>query len=778
MNHSRRRSRFASVVALCSLFALPTPASAQSAVELLEEFDMKQVRVTDPYYMQLFQVDAEYLLRLDADRLMAGFRAVSLGQDPASGVNLYGGWEGGWSLLRGHTLGHYLTALAQAYKQTEGTDPDMNSEISQLLDHMMSELKIYQDRQSNGYLFASLESHFDVVEGRVSGDMWVPWYTMHKTIAGLVDVYELQGNPTALAIASKLGDWVDARSAKWDTNMRNKVLGVEYGGMNDCLYELYKFTKKANHLAAAHRFDEDALFTPVAQGNDVLNGKHANTQIPKFIGALNRYRTLGESEDFYYTAAHQFWSIVVEDHTYVTGGNSENEHFHVAGTLDADRNNINNETCNTYNMLKLSRDLFKVTGDIKYVDFYERGFINEILSAINPETGMTSYFKPMGTGYFKLFGRETDTFWCCNGTGMENYTKLNDGIYFHDANTLYINLYLSSTLDWTEAGLKLTQTANVPLQSDVSFLIEAAPTTELGLRFRKPDWLALGQNAVLKINGETNCVQEVDGYFEVSRVWNAGDTITLSLPAEVRVSRLPDNKNAVAFSYGPVVLSAGLGTERMEKEGHLASEKAIIPNGVNIDDTIAISSGSIEDWLANISDNLVQVDGQLEFALRGTDSDERLTFTPQYLRYKDRYGIYFRLDGEQGQAPATEEPADEIWTDCDAPSDPSGGASSGGAAGNDSGGAGPGNTGGTTQSAGTGGSATGGTTNGAESGGTSSSGGSDGDFTTGNSESNSGCGCHSVGGAPSSRLAAIGASLAALTFIRRRKRHQLSQLSH
>src|SRR5690606_37165062 len=149
----------------------------------------KQVRVTDPYYMQLFQVDAEYLLRLDADRLMAGFRAVSLGQDPASGVNLYGGWEGGWSLLRGHTLGHYLTALAQAYKQTEGTDPDMNSEISQLLDHMMSELKIYQDRQSNGYLFASLESHFDVVEGRVSGDMWVPWYTMHKTIAGLVDVY-------------------------------------------------------------------------------------------------------------------------------------------------------------------------------------------------------------------------------------------------------------------------------------------------------------------------------------------------------------------------------------------------------------------------------------------------------------------------------------------------------------------------------------------------------------------------------------------------------------
>lgn len=685
----RARSAFRWVLPALSgalaLSLITSEARAQSpgSVETLAEFDMASVQVTDPYYLQLFQVETEYLLSLDADRLIAGFRAVSLNQNPASGVTLYGGWEGGWSLLRGHTLGHFLTALAQAYRQTDGTDADMHAEIGALLEHVVSELALYQSRKTNGYLFASPETHFDVVEGRITGDMWVPWYTMHKLIAGLVDVHELHGSAQALQVASKLGDWVNARTALWDAAMRSKVLGVEYGGMNDCLYELYKFTNKAEHLTAAHRFDEDAIFSPISQGTDVLNGKHANTQIPKFIGALNRYRTLGEDEDFYYQAASRFWDTVVGSHTYVTGGNSENEHFHQPGQLDSYRDNINNETCNSYNMLKLSRELFKISRDVKYADFYERAFINEILAAIHPETGMTAYFKPMGTGYFKLFGRETDTFWCCNGTGMENYTKLNDSIYLHDDETLYVNLYVSSKLDWSGAGFRLTQNANVPLSADVNFTVDQAPTTPLTLRFRRPDWLARGASAVLQVNGVTQCVQEIDGYFEVARVWSVGDVIELVLPADVRASRLPDNENAVAFTYGPIVLSAGLGTEQMTKTGHLASEKALIPDGVEIQDTIAIDAGTtIEDWLANLGQNLVQTDGSLEFTLEGTDSDDTLSFTPQYLRYQDRYGIYFELAGEQGTpAPEAEDPA-EVWTDCAAPNDPgagAGGGASGGA---------------------------------------------------------------------------------------------------
>ncbi|MGC4088134.1 MAG: glycoside hydrolase family 127 protein [Polyangiaceae bacterium] len=613
---------------------------------------MEQVRVTDAYYVNAYSKDIEYLLRLDPNRLLAGFKAVSEGKDPKMGVTLYGGWEGAWSLLRGHTLGHYLTAMAQAYKQTKGTNATMNGQVQRTLDDVITQLESFQDKSSNGYLFASPETHFDVVEGKITGDMWVPWYTMHKIIAGLVDVYKLEGNATALQIASKLGDWTYNRSSAWSASVRTKVLGVEYGGMNDCLYELYKATNSSKHLAAAHIFDEDALFTPISAGSDVLNGKHANTQIPKFIGALNRYRALGTAENFYYTAAQQFWAMVLKSHTYVTGGNSENEHFHVAGQLDSMRDNINNETCNSYNMLKLTRELFKITGDVKFADFYERAHLNEIMSAFNPTNGMTSYFKPMGTGYFKVFGKETDTFWCCNGTGMENYTKLNDSLYFHSDADLYVNLYLSSTLTWAAKGLSLAQTANLPLSNSVTFSVQAAPADAMTIKFRTPPWVPSCDVVRISVNGQAVDATANKGYLDVKRAWKAGDSVQVTLPMAVQVSRLPDNQNAVAFSYGPVVLSAGLGTRQMVTTAHLASEKATIPSGVTIKDTIAINSPTnVNDWIANIRSNLVQTAGKLEFTLKGTDSSQ-LVFTPHYLRYTDRYGIYFKLTGASGTASA------------------------------------------------------------------------------------------------------------------------------
>ncbi|HEU5075589.1 MAG TPA: beta-L-arabinofuranosidase domain-containing protein, partial [Polyangiaceae bacterium] len=425
-----------------------------------------------------------------------------------------------------------------------------------------------------------------------------------------------------------------------------------------------KLTTNPNHLAAAHIFDEETLFTPISQGTDVLNGKHANTQIPKMIGSLNRFRTLGADESHYFDVAEEFWTMVVNNHTYVTGGNSQLEHFHEPGALNAYRDNTNNETCNSYNMMKLTRDLFKVAPDVKYADFYERAFINEILSAIHPETGMTTYFKPMGTGYFKAFGRE-ETFWCCNGTGMENYTKLSDGIYFHDDSDLYVNMYVSSTLRWESRGLELHQTADVPLSPSVAFTIDSAPADAVTIKFRKPWWLALGELPRITVNGEPLCIDSVAGYFEVARVWAAGDVVELTLPADVRVSRLPDNPNAVAFTYGPVVLSAGMGTEQMITEPQWASEKAMIPEGVSIKDTISIQNGSIEDWIANIDQNLTQTPGTLDFSLQGTDEDANLTFSPQYLRHSERYGIYFVLQGEQGEAPAPAADPGDGPTDCE-----------------------------------------------------------------------------------------------------------------
>ncbi|OAB41159.1 beta-L-arabinofuranosidase domain-containing protein [Paenibacillus antarcticus] len=605
----------------------------------IKNFDMEQVDVTDPYYVNAFNKDVEYLLKLDPDRLLSGFRTVA---GLPKKAELYNGWEGNWSYLRGHSLGHYMTALSQAYKQTK-ENPTQNAQIKSRIDYVISELKACQNASSNGYAFATPETHFDVIEGKVEGQSWVPWYTMHKIITGLVDVYKYEGNGDALEIASKLGNWTYQRTQTWNDSTHTRVLNIEYGGINDALYELYKFSNNQDHLTAAHMFDEDSLFTSIANGQDVLANKHANTQIPKFIGALNRYRTLGEAESFYLEAAENFWEMVVNDHIYVTGGNSENEHFREPGQLDNYRNNINDETCNAYNMLKLTRELFRLTGDIKYANYYEKTLQNEIMSSINPETGMSTYFKPMGTGYFKVFSTEFDSFWCDTGSGMENFTKLDDSIYFHSDQDLYVNMYLSSKLNWTEKGLQLTQQTDIPQSDKATFTINAAPSEDITIKFRSPEWVATGKKVAVAINGETFNGEVSEGYIDIHRVWKKGDIVELTFPLEVQVATLQDNPEAAAFTYGPLVLSAGLGTEKMVAIPHLASQKANMPSGVSFKDYILIKDGNVNDWVREIKNNLVKTEGKLEFTLRNTDEDNHLKFTPYYTLYKERYGIYFYL---------------------------------------------------------------------------------------------------------------------------------------
>jgi uncharacterized protein len=622
------------------VISAPLMASAASSVEKLQEFNLDQVQITDDYQKTLFAKDVTYLITtINSDRLMNGFKAVSAGTNP---TNLYGGWEN--MNIRGHSMGHWLSAVAHAYQQAKGSDATLAGQIKTKLDDVISKLKSYQ--LSSGFLFATPISQFDDMDNGGSNN-WVPYYTMHKILAGLIDVYEFEQNADALTIASKLGDWLYNRATGWSASAKSRVLASEYGGMNDALYQLYKHTNNANHLTVAHIFDDTGLFTTTAQGNDSLNGRHANMTIPKFIGALNRYRTVGSTESSYLTAADQFLAIVLKSHTYVTGGNSQDEHFHEPGKLDARRDNVNNETCNAYNMSKLTRDLFKVTGDIKYADFYERIHINEILSSMNPSTGMTTYFKPMGTGYFKAFATPEGSFWCCTGTGMENFTRLGESVYFHDATDLYVTYYVSSTLSWADRGLSLTQATDLPLSSKVTFTITAAPTDAVNVKFRKPYWLASCQPMTVTVNGQSASAVDANGYLGVSQVWKVGDKVELTLPMEVQVSRLPDNQNAVAFTYGPIVLSAGLGTASMTTTGHGWTIAATMPSGIQ--DTITINSGTaINTWIGNIKTNLVQTAGKLEFTLKNTDSDSKLTFIPHYSRYLDRYGIYFKLAGTAG----------------------------------------------------------------------------------------------------------------------------------
>lgn len=603
----------------------------------IQTFPLSQVTITESYRKNAQEKELKYLKAFHLDKLLAGFREVKrlpLKMKYGTAITKYNGWEN--TEIRGHTMGHYLSAMAQAYANTK------DEVILQMLQYIIDELERCQ--LESGYLSAFEEELFDRIEQKKPA--WVPWYTMHKIIAGLIQVYSLVGMDKALQIVSKIGDWVYDRTSKWDDVIQERVLAVEYGGMNDCLYELYQYTEKKEHLEAAHKFDELALFTEIRDGKDILNDLHANTTIPKFLGALNRYFVLGETERFYLEACISFWDMVVEHHTYITGGNSEWEHFGMPDILDAERTNCNCETCNTYNMLRLSSGLFQITGEKKYADFYEQTLINAILSSQNPETGMTTYFQPMASGYFKVYHTPFDKFWCCTGTGMENFTKLNDAIYFYKEDTIYVNQYVSSVVDWKEKKVKITQISEIPKNENTTFVIICQGTIIFTLKLRIPDWVVDKEQIVCIIQGEKrelfNIESNVDGYLSITREWKEKDIIELILPMNVKAVSLQDNKKTVAFQYGPIVLSAGMGMEDMttSKTGVMVT---IPSKNIPIKDFIVIKEGEVEEWLDNIEQNLIKRKDMLAFTLKGTDEDDHLVFTPHFMQHTQRYGIYFSI---------------------------------------------------------------------------------------------------------------------------------------
>lgn len=614
-----------------------------------KDYGLRSVQVTDAYRKNALEKELSYLRSLDADRLMAGFYETR-GLTPRK--IRYGGWE---SLdIKGHTLGHFITALVQAFEETG------NAELSEKLAYMMAELKKCQ--HENGYLSAFPEEQFDRLERKE--EAWVPWYTLHKILAGITAVYQITGNTDAGEIMTALADWVAGRVNWWDEAMQKQILAVEYGGMNDAMYEVYKISGREEHLKAAHQFDEMELFTEIRAGHDVLNDKHANTTIPKFLGAVNRYLVTGE--EFYLQAAESFFTIVEKHHTYITGGNSEWEHFGLPDVLDRERTNCNCETCNTHNMLKLADRLYQITGKKRYADFYENTLINAILSSQNPETGMAMYFQPMATGYFKVFSRPYENFWCCTGTGMENFTKLHDAVYYKDLtkkNIIYVNQYVGSMLRAEEAGILLIQETDIPLSDKVRFVIRLLQTEpeelhcgagkqnaetsvsdtpmcrRVTLCFRMPFWL--DGAAELQKNGKVCKAKVQEGYLVWGDEFADGDEMMLHLPMRVGYETLPDNPQAVAFRYGPVVLSAALGIADMEEEPvGVDVMTPVKTEGVN--ERIKVK-GTVDEWLHELPAHLVRQGDTLEFRLCGTDRDEELVFRPHYSQYRERYGIYFIL---------------------------------------------------------------------------------------------------------------------------------------
>lgn len=648
-----------------------------------EPFELDKVQILDNYYLSAQKSDIAFLKKMDTARLLAGFRTTA-GID-TKGVRPYGGWED--SLLGGHCVGHYLTALAQAVKVTG------DKELKEKSQTLIAGLEECQKKLGTGFLFGAkvedkedVEKQFDILEGKKKGKTWVPWYNMHKVLAGLVDTYKYTGNETALLVAEKLGDWIYERVSKWDLKTNQKVLETEYGGMNDCLYELYSYSHNKHHLEAAQKFDEKALFLMAAKGEkNCLDGKHANTQIPKFIGAIKRYnvlKQLGEAkqeDEAYLADAEKFFEMVVKRHSFVTGGISVMEHFRKDYHLDEIRTQTNCESCCAHNMLKLAKELFKATRKKEYADYYETTLRNAIMGAVKTESGAASYFTPMATGYYKTFGEEEpekNMFWCCTGSGMENFTKLGDSIYFRANDTLLVNQYVASKVTWEEKNLVLTQKSDVTKSEEISFVLNALHDKEISdvaIALRIPDWMH--GEATIYVNGAEKMTAAGNSeYVLLERNWEDGDVIMAKYPMSVESVGLLDQDAVFAFRYGPTVLAAKLGKEKMGEATWAGIDLTaplykVVGNECRKDtiaygepkttelldnETLTIQKEtSVNEFVSHIEHYLVRdtESETLSFHLKGTDADTTfengLQFVPFNTLNDERYGIYWYFDTEK-----------------------------------------------------------------------------------------------------------------------------------
>jgi uncharacterized protein len=508
-----------------------------------QPFPLNEVRLLDGPFKHAQELDARYLLSLDVDRLLYSFR-VNAGLPTA--VKPYGGWEEPKSEVRGHFVGHYLSACALMYASTG------EERLKQKGEAVVAGLAACQAKFPSGYLSAYPEEFFDRVEAQ--RQVWAPYYTLHKIFAGLLDMNVMCGDQQALEVAKKFGDWAIARNARLTDQQMQAMLGNEHGGMNECLANLYALTGDEKYLAISKRFNHQAVIGPAMQRQDKLTGLHANTQFPKFIGVSRQYELTGD--EALRTAATFFWNTVVHERSYVIGGNSDGEMFSPKEKLSTAFGPSTTETCNTYNMLKLTRHLFCWDPKVEYADYYERALYNHILASQNPEDGMTCYYVPLRSGSSKTYCTTEDSFWCCTGTGVENHAKYGDSIYFHAGDsTLYVNLFIASELDWKARGLKLRQETAFPTADSTKLVFTCAQPAALELKLRWPSWAKRG--FVVSVNGSSlKTAGQPGSWLPIKREWKSGDTVTVTMPFPLHIEGFADNPDRFAFLNGPIVLCA------------------------------------------------------------------------------------------------------------------------------------------------------------------------------------------------------------------------------
>lgn len=549
-------------------------ASAQQQSTKISLFPLHEVRLLEGPFKQAQETDKRYLLRLDADRLLAPFlRESGL---PAK-TESYTNWEN--TGLDGHIGGHYLTALSLMYAAT--SDPQVLAKLV----YTLSELKRCQDALGTGYigavpgsntLWSAIQSG-DIAAGTFDlNKKWVPLYNIHKTYAGLRDAYLIGGQSDAKEMLVRMTDWAIRLVENLSEDQIQDMLRSEHGGLNEVFADVAAITSNPKYLTLAKQFSHHSILQPLLEGKDALTGLHANTQIPKVIG-FKRIADIDNNKSWD-TAARFFWETVVQHRTVAIGGNSAYEHFHPQDDFSNMVNSVEGpETCNTYNMLKLSVQLFQTEGDVRYVDFYERALYNHILSSQHPTHGGFVYFTPMRPAHYRVYSQPQTSFWCCVGSGLENHAKYGEFIYAHDDKDLWVNLFIPSTLDWKEKGLKLRQETSFPQQSATSFTLQLKRAQKFALKLRYPSWVPAGDLRVT-INGVDVKKDVLPGhYIQLERTWKSGDRVDVKFEMHVEMEQMPDKSAYYAYRYGPIVLAAKTDTVAMtglladdSRGGHIA----------------------------------------------------------------------------------------------------------------------------------------------------------------------------------------------------------------
>ncbi|KUL29159.1 glycoside hydrolase family 127 protein [Actinoplanes awajinensis] len=509
-----------------------------------------------------------YLRFLDADRLLHMFR-VTAGR-PSSATPC-GGWESPSTELRGHSIGHVLTALAQAYASTG------EAAFKTKGDYLVAELALCQ--RPNGFLSAYPESFIDRLEA--GQQVWAPYYTLHKIVAGLLDMHQLTGSALARTVLERKAAWVQARNSLLSYAQRQQMLRVEFGGIGETLFNLYQLSENPAHLTTAQYFDHAQVLDPLAAGVDALAGFHANTQIPKALAAIRGYHATGDTR--YRDIAVTFWNLVVKQHSYAIGGNSNGEYFQAPNRIASELSDTTCECCNSYNMLKLTRQLFLTdpARGAEFMDFYEKALVNHLLGAQNPASahGFHCYYVPLRAGGLKTYSNDYDNFTCCHGTGMETNTKFTDSIWFTSGNTLYLNLFIPATLTWPGRGITVTQATGFPETATSRLTITG--TGQIDLRVRIPSWTT---GAQVRVNGVLTGSPVPGSYLAINRTWASGDTVDISLPMALSLEPTPDNPAVRAVRHGPVVLAGQFGTTNLSALPNL-DPAALQPTGVPLEYT-------------------------------------------------------------------------------------------------------------------------------------------------------------------------------------------------